>query len=170
MDSIKLQVELGNAKFNGEGERDFIEDAYRRFLEAVATTAAQSPAITNQPANLLRDKPAGISEVYLQKAFLAEDQSLALRHLPPTDNSTRAADAAILLLYGFKKILGLEDVPVTKLNEGLRQSGLTITRIDTFISIHSSLYRKGGQRSGGRYSLTTPGEIQAEKWLKEWYS
>jgi hypothetical protein len=170
MDNYKLQVEIGNARFSGEGDKSFVEDSYKRFLESVDKSNSQPPSLTSQYAKSPDDKRVILPEIYLQKAFLAEDQSLTLRHLPPTDNSTKAADAAILLLYGFKKILNLEDVPVTKLNEGLRQSGLNLSRIDTLISIHGSLYRKGGQRSGGRYSLTTPGELQAEKWLREWYS
>lgn len=170
MEPFKLQVEIGNAKFSGEGARDFVEDTYKRFLEALS---AQGTATTNKPLTDGRpvdERPIGISEEILLKAFLREDQLISLKHLPPTDNSTRAADAAILLLYGFKKLLSMEDVPVTKLNEGLRKSGLNLNRVDTALSIHGSLYRKGGQRSGGRYSLTNPGEAQAEKWLKEWYS
>jgi hypothetical protein len=170
MDSYKLQVELGNSKFSGEGEREFVEDAYKRFLEALTASKAQTPSLSSQYMKPPEERPVGVAEELLQKAFLKEDQLISLRHLPPTDNSTRAADAAILLLYGFKKLLGLEDVPVTKLNEGLRKSGLTLTRVDTAISMHGSLFRKGGQRSGGRYSLTNPGETQAEKWLSEWYS
>jgi hypothetical protein len=170
MDGYKLQVELGNAKFSGEGDQKFVEDAYKRFLEAIAASAAQPPSLTSEYAKRHEQPPAGLNQSLLQKAFLREDQLVSLRHLPPTDNSTRAADAAILLLYGFKKILGAEDVLVTRLNEGLRKSGLTLTRIDTILGIHSALYRKGGQRSGGRYSLSNPGEAQAEKWLNEWYS
>jgi hypothetical protein len=170
MDSFKLQVELGNAKFSGEGERDFVEDAYKRFLDALTASKVQAPSLTSQYGAPMEEKSAGIAEGLLQKAFLQEDQIVSLRHLPPSDSSTRAADAAILLLYGFKKLLNLDDVPVTKLNEGLRKSGLNLTRVDTAISKHGSLYRKGGQRSGGRYYLTNPGETQAEKWLSEWYS
>jgi len=166
MEPYKLQVEIGNAKFSGEGERDFVEDAYRRFLEAIKTAP---PATIASEVKQFREELQGLTDEVLQRAFLREDQLISLRHLPPTDNSTRAADAAILLLYGFKRVLAIEDVPVTKLNEGLRKSGLNLTRIDTALSIHSSLYRKGGQRAGGRYSLTNPGEAQAEKWLNEWY-
>jgi len=169
IDPYKLHVKLPDAEFNGEGLEATVRADYAAFLEAYKFTRTPSPQLQS-PALTQPDKPSGVAEVLLQKAFLRKDDVVSLRHLPPTDNSTKAADAAILLLYGFKKLAALEDVPVTKLNEGLRDSGLTLDRIDRFIGIHGQLFRKGGQRSGGRYSLTNPGEAQAEKWLKEWYS
>jgi len=171
MDSpYKLHVKLGDAEFNGEGPQDTVKGDYTAFLDAYKLSQGKSLPKNepNTPADQVR--PAGIAEGLLQKAFVRKEDIVSLRHLPPSDNSTKAADAAILLLYGFKKLAAVEDVPVTKLNEGLRDSGLSIDRIDRFIGIHSQLFRKGGQRSGGRYSLTNPGEAQAEKWLNEWYS
>jgi len=168
-DPYKLHVKLPDAEFNGEGIESTVRSDYAAFLEAYKLTRTPMAQPYSLPA-IQPDKPAGVAESLLRKAFVRKDDVVSLRHLPPTDNSTRAADAAILLLYGFKKLAALEDVPVTKLNEGLRDSGLTLDRIDRFIGIHGRLFRKGGQRSGGRYSLTDPGEAQAEKWLKEWYS
>ena len=168
-DAYKLHVKLGDSEFTGEGPQDTVKSDYAAFLEAYKLSQRSTPKV---PANTPTDfaKPSGVAEGLLQKAFVRKEDIVSLRHLPPSDNSTKAADAAILLLYGFKKLAAVEDVPVTKLNEGLRDSGLSIDRIDRFIGIHNQLFRKGGQRSGGRYSLTNPGEAQAEKWLNEWYS
>lgn len=168
-DPYKLHIRLGEAQFDGEGPQDSIRADYTAFLEAYKVFQGTVPQVV-PPAPAQPPKPAGIAEGLLQRAFVRKEDIVSLRHLPPSDNSTRAADAAILLLYGFKKVAAVEDVPVMKLNEGLRDSGLTIDRIDRFIGIHSQLFRKGGQRSGGRYALTNPGEAQAEKWLQEWYS
>ena len=164
----KLHIRLGEAQFDGEGPQDSVRADYSAFLDAYKVFQGTVPQIS--PVVPAAAKPMGIADGLLQKAFVRKEDIVSLRHLPPSDNSTRAADAAILLLYGFKKLAAVEDVPVTKLNEGLRDSGLTIDRIDRFIGVHGQLFRKGGQRSGGRYSLTNPGEAQAEKWLNEWYS
>jgi len=162
----KLRIKLPDAGFNGEGPEDRVRTDYQAFLDAYklsrGTAALAGPALTSPP-----HAAVGVADALLQKAFLVKDDIVSLRHLPPSDSSARAADAAILLLYGFKNLSRLEDVPVTKLNEALRDSGLTLDRIDRYIGIHASLYRKGGQRAEGRYSLTNPGEAQAEKWLKE---
>lgn len=168
-DPYKLHIRLGEAQFDGEGPQESIRADYAAFLDAYKVFQGTVPQVA-PPAPAQHPKPAPLAEGLLQKAFVQKEDIVSLRHLPPSDNSTRAADAAILLLYGFKKLAAVEDVPVTKLNEGLRDSGLTIDRIDRFIGVHSQLFRKGGQRSGGRYSLTNPGEAQAEKWLNEWYS
>jgi hypothetical protein len=165
----KLHVKLGDSEFNGEGSQDIVKADYASFLEAYKLSQGTGSLAKLDP-NSSAEQLKRLAEGLLEKAFCRKDDIVSLRHLPPSDGSTRNADAAILLLYGFKKLAAVEDVPVTKLNEGLRASGLSIDRIDRFIGIHSQLFRKGGQRSGGRYSLTNPGEAQAEKWLTDWYS
>jgi general stress protein YciG len=63
---------------------------------------------------------------------------------------------------------GLHEVPVIKLNESLRRSGLNVTRLDRELGPNQALFRKGGQKSGGRFSLNNQGVQQAEKWIAEW--
>jgi len=170
MDSnYKLNVKIGTSESNGEGQESSVREDYKQFLAALNTTQ-QPPALTlARMYEKTLEKPSGVDQRLLEKAFLKDDQFVSLRHLPP-DSSTRAADAAILIIYGFKKLLTQEDVPVTKLNEGLRKSGLSVDRVDRFIGVHNQLYRKGGQKSGGRYTLNNQGELQAEKWLEEWFN
>jgi hypothetical protein len=175
MDSdYKLHIKLGpSIEFNGEGPEQSVREDYDQFLKALPTLqAAIQPTLTSQYAQAEKptERAAGVDDALLQKAFLRDGDIVSLRHLPPSDRTNRNADAAILALYGFKKVLGQDDVPVTKLNEALRRSGITMERIDRFITAHMHLYRKGGQRSGGRYSLNNQGEIVAEDWLKQWFN
>jgi hypothetical protein len=168
MDSdYKLHVKLGSSEFNGEGPESAVKEAYEQFLQALSTVHVAPPPPDMHEKTL--EKPSGVDQRLLDKAFLKEDQFVSLKHLPP-DSATRAADAAILIIYGFKKLLGQDDVPVTKLNEGLRKSGLSLDRVDRFLGVHSQFYRKGGQKSGGRYTLNNQGELKAEGWLKDWFN
>jgi hypothetical protein len=175
MDSdYKLHIKFGpSIEFNGEGPEEAVKEAYKQFLEALPTLqAAIQPTLTAQCVQAEKpvEKAAGVQDELLQRAFRLDDDIVSLRHLPPADRSNRNADAAILVLYGFKKLLRQDDVPVTRLNEALRTSGITMQRVDRFITANSQLYRKGGQRSGGRYALNNQGELQAENWLKEWFN
>lgn len=170
MDSdYKLHVKLGISEFNGEGPEAAVKEAYEQFLKALSAVPVVAPPNPSNVYERTPEKPSGVDQRLLDKAFLKEDQFVSLRHLPP-DSSTRAADAAILIIYGFKKMLGQDDVPVTKLNEGLRKSGLSLDRVDRFLGVHSQYYRKGGQKSGGRYTLNNQGEVKAEQWLRDWFN
>lgn len=165
--AYKLHVKLGSSEFNGEGSEATVKDAYQQFLQAFNTYKGLGDA---QADKTVLPKPAGVGDDLLQRAFLKEGDIVSLRHMPPTDRPNRNADAAILILYGYKKLLSQDDVIVTKLNESLRRSGITMERLDRFITANMSFYRKGGQRSGGRYALNNQGELQAEQWLKEWFN
>jgi hypothetical protein len=169
MENTKLHVKIGNSEFNGEGPKDWVKEAYERFLQSCPANikdsdSSQDSANTPPPGN------STVDQALFERAFIVKDDVVSLRHLPTVESANRTADAAILVLYGFKRLLKVEDVPVIKLNEGLRQSGITVNRLDRFINVHSQLYRRGGTRSGGRYSLTNSGESQAEKWLRMWYA
>jgi hypothetical protein len=163
----KLHVKLGSSEFNGEGPEVAVKEAYQQFLQAFNAYKGFNEA---QADKIPPQKPAGVGDDLLQRAFLKEGDIVSLRHMPPADRPNRNADAAILILYGYKKLLSQDDVLVTKLNESLRRSGITMERVDRFITVNQSLYRKGGQRSGGRYALNNQGELQAEQWLKEWFN
>jgi hypothetical protein len=168
-DAYKLQIKLGTAEFTAEGPEKSVKDDYREFLKAIADKATAA-AVAGKPSNggngngaVERTPLEGSSLAHIYKR---DGDIVSLRHLP--DSPNRTADAALLLLYGYRELAGVEDVPVTKLNEGLRKSGLTFERIDRFLPMHSTLFRKGGQRSGSWYTLNNQGIAQVEQWLKDW--
>jgi hypothetical protein len=168
----KIQIKLGNAEFTAEGPEDTVKAAFERFMSVAEgrASAAGLPAhlaITSGatiPLGPMDDQP--LDQRTMERVFKREGEIVSLRHLPSTAN--RIADSAILLIYGYMKLSGLDEVPVTKLNEGLRDSGLNITRLDRHMGVHTGLYRKGGQKSGGRYTLNNQGVKQAEEWLQSW--
>jgi hypothetical protein len=170
----KLHIQFGpSIQFTGEGSEESVREDYKQFLDALPslqTAISVTPAIQQQQAVQIAEKAPGVDEKLLEQAYIRDGDIVSLRHLPPADRPSRAGDAAILVLYGFKKLLHQDDVLVTKLNESLRTSGIGTARVDRFIGIHSALYRKGGTRSGGRYSLNNQGDLQAEAWLKEWFN
>jgi hypothetical protein len=171
MDSAyKLHVKIGPAEFLGEGPEEAVKDAYQQFLAALPFLETLTPPTLTSQYERTPEKPSGVEDKLLEMAFRKDDDTVSLRHLPPADRASRAGDAAILILYGFKKLLGQDDVLVTKLNEALRTSGVSADRVDRMIAVHSQLYRKGGQRSGGRYALNNQGELQAENWLRQWFN
>jgi len=63
----------------------------------------------------------------------------------------------------------MKDVPVTKLNSGLRVSGLKVDRLDRFMGSFGQYVMKGGTRSGGRYTLNNQGAAHAEKLLRQYF-
>lgn len=164
-ESYKLNVKLGPAEFSAEGPEETVKQAFQQFLEAASGQVSGS---IREPAGT-DDQRRGSSQALLERAFSRDGDIVSLRHLPPQDNPNRIADAAILLMYGFRAILKVEDVPVTKLNRALKRSGLTVNRLDRFVGPRSGLFMKGGTRSGGRYTLNNLGLTQSESWLREWY-
>ena len=170
MDSnYKLQVRLGSAEFSAEGPEETVKQAFEKFLKAVSSSP-EKPSIetsrSEKGSPLAQAIKAG--QPLFDKVFLREGEVVSLRLLPP-DSANRNAEAAILLLYGYQTLLQLSEVPITKLNTGLRKSGLSFDRLDRFIGTHRHLYMRGGTRSGARYSLNNQGIAQAEDWLKTWF-
>ncbi len=170
--SYKLQVKLGHSEFNAEGPEDTVKEAYEKFLSVVTTVPGQnkldSRPVLNETPEVTPESAA--DALLLQRAFSSDPKKrvVSLRHLPPEDPN-RAANAAILILYGFRTLQQLEDVPVTRLKASLNQSGVQVDRLDRFMRTHTTLVRKGGARIGGRYSLNNLGMTQAVAWLREWY-
>ena len=165
----KLQVKIGQAEFLGEGPEQKVTDAYDRFLKALDTSQRGQGLPVHLAASSGVTEPVmgwEIGQKLFDRVYKRDGEIVSLRHLPTTAN--RIADAAILLIYGYMKLSNLDEVPVTKLNEGLRASGLNIERLDRHLGVHQALFRKGGQKSGGRYTLNNQGVKQAEEWLHAW--
>jgi hypothetical protein len=167
-----LRVKIGDSEFTAEGPEDTVKEAYQKFLEAAATARPSGAPSGPQAETSEAGRPGeGVPRDLLKRAFIVGDDGIvSLRHLPSSEGSQQRADAAILLLFGFGAMAGMEDVPVTKLNEGLRQSGVSLKRLDRFIGLHGDLYRKGGSRSGGRYTLNNQGVQWAAERIREWYT
>jgi hypothetical protein len=87
--------------------------------------------------------------------------------LPPADSPNRAADTAILALYGFRTLLEMGEVPVTKLTASLRESGIPVERLDRIMGVYANLFLKGGARVGARFRLNNQGMQKALELLRQ---
>jgi hypothetical protein len=176
-DSVKIQVKLGDSEFNADGPETIVKAAFEQFLLALAKVPA-APAVNLKPPAMDSNGVPPKDELparepdqeLLDRVFQKDDDIVSLRVLPQRSNPNWQADAVILLIYGFHRLANASEVLVTKLNQGLRKSGINLTRVDGIVEVHSSLYMKGGVRSGGRYTLNNQGKATAERWLKEQFN
>lgn len=174
-EKYSLRIKIGDAEFDAEGPEAIVQVAFEKFLDALEsapTPATHGPALTLEGKGTVgrtqTERPA-LPQAALDRAFRVDRERgvVSLNFLPKSDGDQQKADAAILLMYGFQKVLGEDHAKITKLNEGLRTSGLTLERLDRVIGVHNGYFMKGGTRSGSRYTLTNAGERWAEDTLRE---
>lgn len=163
-ENYTLRVKIGDAEFDADGPEATVKEAYQLFLDTIKTTGTASA-----PKDKTFRDPDPVDHSLLDRAFKLDEKRevVSLKFQPSTEGDQQKADAAILLIYGFQQLLNLENVRITKLNEGLRQTGLTQKRMDGFIGVHKGLYIKSGQRAGSRYALTNSGDEWAENALSD---
>jgi hypothetical protein len=170
MNTYKISAKLGSAEFSAEGAEESVRADYDRFLAALRerTAGAEVDSGPNGGIAASATDSVGVDASILQAVFkVDEERSLvSLRVLPTGDSAERAAEAALLILYGFHTLLGNTEAPVTKLLASLRESGITVERFDRTIGRHSDLILKGGQKIGARYRLNNLGMAHAAKALR----
>lgn len=160
--TFKLRVKLGAREFEAEGPADLVAERFKEFraiAEIHATTSSAVPAVTAPTP----------PHPWLQRLYRHHPHShtISLRILP--QGTDRQADAALLVLLGYRSLEGEEEVPVTRVTEALRQSGVPVTRLDRLLTLHTKQHMvlKAGQGKGGRYRLTTQGLARAEALAQE---
>jgi hypothetical protein len=165
----KLRVTLGGSEFNSEGPETLVKEAYEKWLAAVTAQRSMLIATKEHKDLAAKSDSHGFEANDLQRLYDVDQKKgiVSLKHLPP-ESANRASDTAMLILYGFKKLIQTEDVPVTKLMAGLRQSGIHVTRLDGIMSAYSQCVLKGGSRIGGRYRLNNQGTMKAEELLGQY--
>ena len=172
MDSYKIQTKIGAAEFSAEGAEESVRADYERFLRLLELQATSpEPARGKESGGVGIKDDVGLEESLLETVFKTDQERgwVSLKMLPPAESNNRAAGAALILLFGFHKILGQLEAPVTKLIGGLRESGISIDRFDRIIAAHSSLILKGGQRVGAKYRLNNQGMSQAAAMIKQFF-
>ncbi len=172
--TYSLNVKVGGSEFHAEGSEAQVRADYQLFLEAVKLASSQTPAPTvTQAAQGGQQEPRHdggepIAQALMDKVFQKAGDVVSLRLLPP-DSTNRPADAAILLLYGYLKLVAKEQVLVTKLKAGLQKSGISVDRVDRAIEANRSYFMKGGARSGSNYTLNNQGIARAEEMIRQWF-
>ncbi len=91
---------------------------------------------------------------------------LSLHYLPEGEN--RESNAVLMLLFGHRALAGQETVLGGRLMQGLKQSGITLDRIDRVLdSSMPSLVLKSGIKKGTKYRLTNLGMSRARNLVEE---
>lgn len=171
MENYRLRVKIGASEFEAEGPENVVREqfeAFKQLITAHPEAAISAPVMTNHTAPNTTETPetpeAGIAPAQVKRLFVIHrgGKLLSLAFAPQGEDRTQAA--FLLLLYGYKRLMDLEESPVTLLKEGLEQSGFNVNRIDRIAIplIREALVLKGGKAKGGRYRLTNLGESRAE--------
>jgi hypothetical protein len=164
MEIYKLYIKVGPHEFNGEGPEEAVKKSFEDWKSLITSTPAveiTKPVPSQSPGGngsiTLRDGDL------LAKLFLLDEKRglVTLRILPRGDE--READAALLVLLGFRLMKEQDEVLVTQLKPALKQSGCNVDRVDAVVAKYQreGLINKGGSGKGGKYSLTNSGAEKA---------
>jgi hypothetical protein len=161
MDTCRLRIKIGPYEMEAEGPRDFVEKHYSSFSEKLPQNTQLVPRAGNPvvPAITPNETPLNaLAGVFHQES----DGRLTLIGRPSGEN--RETDAALLILYGYKELRGLDAVSADDLLYGLKQAGFPIDRADRVMirGENQGLVRRTGIRRGTRYRLTVPGIAKAK--------
>lgn len=176
MESHRLRMKVGPHEFEAEGTPDEVNrqfDLWKQLIAAApaapnnaqpvpplgaATTTPDVPAASGQP------DPAPVPDIFVADA---RKGIVSLRIHPPGES--RDADAGLLLVYAFRRLLDVEQVLAGHLKDALELSGIRVDRIDRTIGAYhqAGLLMKSGFGKGGKYSLTLTGLQRAERLARE---
>jgi len=164
----KLRVKIGVNEFEAEGEAEWVSAQVETWRELLSAAPRTPPA--GRPAEEAEPPPdeEGLGEDLapkLTKVFAVDKRKkLVTLRVQPSGNQ-READAILLLLFGYTKLLGQDDVLVGLVKESMADSGLRVDRVDRAIAPHQTAgyARKGGTAKGSKYRLTNTGETRARE-------
>lgn len=180
MEPHHLKVKVGPHEFEAKGTAEEVNQQFSLWKELIQqSTPVLQPALPVQPVAA----PATIAEASTTVAASPErgvdlavpdifsvdhkKRMVSLKIHPPGES--RDADAGLLLIYAFKRILGVDEVLAGHLKDSLERSGIRVDRVDRTIGTyhHSGLLMKSGFGKGGKYHLTMTGLERAERVAKE---
>ena len=177
MDAYKLRIKIGPHEFEAEGQKDAVNAQFEDWKKLVESLSHgpqfTAPPKTHETSHNTNQQPSLDSSLAHYRSLLApvfdldEKRGLVtLRVLPSGDK--RHSDAILLILYGYRKLRGQDEVLVTRLKSSLESSGSSPGRIDRAAEsykLDGSLV-KSGSRTGGKYRLTNKGMARAEGMVK----
>jgi hypothetical protein len=175
MEPVKLRVKVGPHEFEAEGPSESVTAQFEAWKTLVA--AAPPDARERQaPAPLASRIVAAATEVKTREGYAApwdifsvdDKKKLVTLRVQPTGDD-RDANAVLLILYGYRQAFQQDDVPVTRIMESVKVSGLTAERIDRSAGPHlrAGYILKAGRGKGNRYRLTNTGFARADELARE---
>lgn len=157
MAETRLRLRVGPNELEVEGSREFVEsqiDAWKHLFSQSASSEVGKPPESSPD----RAEETGVGAVF----SVNEERSMVSLTVQPRGDQ-READAALLILYGFKTLADEDAVLVGRIKDALEESGFRPGRIDRILAPHvkSGLVLKSGQGKGGRYRLSNTGVSSA---------
>ncbi|HKQ50223.1 MAG TPA: hypothetical protein VJZ71_19265 [Phycisphaerae bacterium] len=167
METHRVRAKVGIHEFDAEGDRETVDRQYAEFLKRIdgvgstPTPAAPAAKIETPPAN---GGTNAIDDTIMARIFNRSGDSVSLNILPRTPQMQ--ADALLVLLYGFERLLSRQFVGSFPLIAAARQSGIQLDRLDRVIDFHEQFIISGGFGRGRRYALNNQGKTFAETVIK----
>ena len=164
----RIHIKLGDYEFEAEGPTDIINKQFEAFQELVKN-------LGNAAKNFTSDKPdpevsidETIDNTELSRIFHESGDLLSLTATPETDDSK--ADALLLLIYGYNKLMNELKITGVTLMKAARQSGISINRVSQYMDTKKEFILTGGTKRGKRYSLNNKGIQYVEDMITEMLS
>ncbi|MGA7697505.1 MAG: hypothetical protein WCA76_20935 [Candidatus Sulfotelmatobacter sp.] len=162
MDNSKLKLKIGPHEFEAEGPTDVIQAQFEAFKDLIANGnlnyADGNRSIT---AQTIADSGnnASDSSFSMDKITRLDERIVSLTARPET-----IEDAALVILLGQRTLRSNDSVTGSEVIDGLRQSGLAVSRVDWRLEKLASqgLIIKIGSNRASRYRLTNQGMTKAQ--------
>lgn len=170
MNPYKIRVKIGDNEFEAEGPEEAVKsqfDAFKEMLRAAPTVAAVSPVASSDASS--EDRQPAIQRGNLErlgKLYNYDQKNKVVSIRIPPKGARGAADAILLIVYGYAQYMGLEEVLVGVIKESLKMSGFgSVERVDRVSAkdVSDGLYIKTGVAKGGKYRLTNTGVTRASE-------
>ena len=162
MEIVKLKLKIGSHEFEAEGPAGLIQSQFEAFKELIASqkfvdASRSSGEITqNSTENVNNAIEPAFS---MDKITRIDQRVVSLTARPET-----IEDAALVILLGQRTLRSNDSVTGSEVIDGLRQSGLAVSRVDWRLEKLASqgLIIKIGSNRASRYRLTNQGMNKAQ--------
>ncbi|MFA6003376.1 MAG: hypothetical protein WC881_04845 [Elusimicrobiota bacterium] len=161
---------MGEHEFEAAGPETTVRAQFSEFKDLVRLVESRKPSKTQaKPRAFSEAEPFNMPDPALAEAFSVDTQSRRLSLRIPQE-AKDAGTALLALMYGYRRILNMADIPVTHLSDDMKESGLTrFSRLDR---VYNPLQREGlatsiGRGKGTKYRITNKGAQQAQDWIQK---
>jgi hypothetical protein len=169
MDVFKLRLKIDANEFEAEGSQEYVKAEREIFLDNIQVLKEEKgsgqqeltkiPSVSGdsggQPAKEpLRDSTVSLADM---ERIARQDEEVIVLTALPQDGDTNEQDALVLLLLAHKLMRKVDNVPSGDVLAGMKQSGITVDRLDGIANKIPQLVLKTGVRKGTKYRLSAPG-------------
>jgi hypothetical protein len=167
METYKLKIKIGEHEFEAEGATEVVRQQFEAFKELIASlpqVSAVNKGLASAQSQVDNTGTADTSAFALDKITRVEGRYVSLTVRPST-----VEDALMVMLLGQRTFRGNDSVTGSELLDGLRQSGITVTRIDWRLErlAGDGLIIKIGAGRASRYRLTNQGMNKAQELARD---